>query len=172
MPSSAQMLPVLGTLLAVASASDMAMHRIPNGLVVGIAITGFLSALLADGVGGAGGSVLALLITVAVVWPAWAKGWVGGGDLKLASSAAAWLGLGLVPAYLVASALAVGVVSICCYAASARSARSEVLGNLATAARGAGFSAPLGSERGRVQVPAGLGFAVGALVTLAMTGRL
>jgi prepilin peptidase CpaA len=167
------MLIVLGTLLAAASASDVALHRIPNALVVGVAATG----LLAQALGGAGiatmaGSALGVVVVGAVVWPAWTQGWIGGGDLKIGAAAAAWVGLGDAPTYVVTSAVAVGALSIACYALSARYARAEVRRNLVTAARGAAIAPSLGAENGRVQVPAGVGFAVGALVTIAMRGGL
>ncbi len=166
------MLLLFGTLLAVASASDVALHRIPNSLVVGIAATGLLGALLATGALGVGGSLAALVITAAVIGPAWARSWVGGGDLKLGAATAAWVGIERLPMYLVASAIAVGLVSSVCFAASAHPVRTQVRRHLAMAARCAAFSAPIGSETGRVQVPAGVGFAIGALITLAMTGGL
>jgi prepilin peptidase CpaA len=172
MPDSDPMLLVLATLLAVASASDVALHRIANSLVIAVAATGLLSALLVGGAVALGEGALASVVTAAVIWPAWAKEWIGGGDLKLAAATAAWLGIGHVPTYLLTSAIAVGIVSMVCYAASAPAVRSDVRGNLAMLARGAGFSAPLRNDRGRVQVPAGVGFAVGALVTLAMRGGL
>jgi prepilin peptidase CpaA len=166
------MLSILGILLAVACASDVALHRIPNSLVVGVAATGVLGAALESGALGVAGSAAALAITAAAVWPAWARGWVGGGDLKLGASAAAWVGVERLPLYLVSSAIAVGVVSIICYAASAQDSRSQVRRNLALAARGVAFTAPIRSEAGRAQVPAGVGFAVGALVALLLTGGL
>jgi prepilin peptidase CpaA len=172
MPTSAHLIPVLGTLLAVGAASDVAMHRIPNALVVGIAATGLLGALLATGAVGVGGSTVAIVVAAVVIWPAWTRGWVGGGDLKLGAATAAWLGVERLPAYVVASAVVVGLVSIVCYAASAQAVRSQVRRHLALAARGGAFSAPIGSETGRVQVPAGVGFAIGALATIAMTGGL
>lgn len=169
MPTGPEMLPVLATLLAVAAASDVALHRIPNALAVGVLATG-LFARLVSGAGALGvvGSVAAVVAVAAIAWPAWARGWLGGGDLKLAAATSAWLGLEGLPTYAVASAASIGVVSLVCYAASARAARSAVRRNLAGAARGVSFTAPLGTEDGRVQVPAGVGFAVGALVTLSI----
>jgi prepilin peptidase CpaA len=173
MTPSLHMLAVLGTLLAVASASDVAMHRIPNALAVGVAATGLLAQVVAGaGFAAFGESVLAVVVMAAVVWPAWARGWIGGGDLKLGAAAAAWVGLRAVPVYVVLSSVAVGALSLACYAISARSARAEVRRNLVIAALGASIAAPLGSENGRVQVPAGVGFAIGALATIAMTGGL
>jgi Flp pilus assembly protein protease CpaA len=79
----------------------------------------------------------------AATWPVWARGWLGGGDLKLGAAAAAWIGLGDVVTYVLASAVAVGLVSIACYAASARTARRTVRRNLAAAARGVSIAVSL-----------------------------
>jgi prepilin peptidase CpaA len=173
MLTHAPMHTLLATLLGIASAWDIAVHRVPNALVVGIAATGVVAQALAGaGAVQIGGSVLAIAIVGAAVWPAWTRRWIGGGDLKLAAATAAWVGLPSVPMYLLASAAAVGGVSVLCYARSARSARSEIRRNLALAARGVPIEAPLGAEHGRVQVPAGVGFAIGAAVTLMTTGGL
>lgn len=166
------MSPVLIMLLALACAWDVGLHRIPNALVVGIAATGLLAHAMRGGAVAAGWSALAVLIVAAIAWPAWTRQWVGGGDLKLAAAAAAWLSVYRIPIYLVVSAIAIGALSVACYALSSRGARAEVRRNLAFAAKGVIGTAPLGAERGRVRVPAGAGFALGAMVTLALTGGL
>lgn len=166
------MLPVLVALLAVASAWDVGRHRIPNALVVGVAATGALARAMHGGMTALGWSALAVVAVGAVVWPAWTRRWIGGGDLKLAAAAAAWLGIARVPFYLVASGLAIGVISMISYAWCARAVRAEVRRNLALAARGFPGLAPIDAHAGRVQVPAGVGFAIGALATLAIHGGL
>lgn len=167
------MLPVLGTLLAVASASDVALQRIPNALVLGVVGTGLLTQAMAAGFVGVASAVGAAMAVGLMVWPFWSRGWVGGGDLKLAAATATWVGLGSVPTYVLASAVGVGVVSVVCYAASNHSARAQVRNNLAAAVNGAAMAAvPIAAEEGRAQVPAGVGFAAGALVTLAMRGGM
>jgi prepilin peptidase CpaA len=163
---------VLLTLLAIASVWDIALHRVPNALAVGIAAVGLVDALLRGGVMGLGGSVLAVVCVGALVWPAWARRMVGGGDLKLAAAGAAWLGIRLVPAYLLTSAVAIGTLAIVSYALSASSARADVRRNLSFAVRGVPFAVAIGSEAGRAQVPAGAGFAVAAIVTLVLSGGL
>lgn len=173
MTPATDLLPVLAALLAIASAGDVAVHRIPNALVLSVLATGLLAQGLATPrIPALAGSLGAVLVVGIVTWPAWTRSWLGGADLKLAAATAAWLGLEHVPVYLLASAVSVGAVSVVCYGASARAARSEVRRNLAIAARGVAIAAPLGAEGGRVQVPAGLGFALGALATLALAGRL
>lgn len=163
---------VLITLLAVASAWDVALHRIPNTLVVGVMSTGLFAQLVDGGWTALGSGVIAVPITAAALWVAWARSWIGGGDLKLAAATAAWLGLSRIPEYLLGSAIAVGALSLGCYAASARGARAEVRQNLALAMKGVPVAAPITAAAGRVQVPAGAGFAIAAVVVLATTRGL
>lgn len=166
------MVVVLITLLAVASAWDAALHRIPNTLVLGVAATGLLAQFLGGGWEGLGSGALAVPAAGAALWVAWTRRWIGGGDLKLAAAAAAWLGVGRIPGYLLASAVAIGALSVACYALSARAARVAVRRNLACAAKGVAIAVPIDDRDGRIQVPAGAGFAFAALVVLAMTGGL
>jgi prepilin peptidase CpaA len=84
-------LTILSALLAVACASDVATRRVPNVLVIAIAVTGAFAQFTSGGfdralagiAGGAG--ILALFLL------AWATGKLGGGDLKLAAATAVWL---------------------------------------------------------------------------------
>jgi prepilin peptidase CpaA len=164
------MVPLLIVLLALASVWDATLHRIPNALVVAVAATGALARVMSGGPIALGWSALAVVVVGAVIHPAWTRGWIGGGDLKLAAAAAAWLGIARVPLYLVASGLAIGLVSMVSFALCARAVRAEVRRNLAGAARGVPVLAPILARPGRAQVPAGVGFAVGALAALAIGG--
>jgi prepilin peptidase CpaA len=159
-------------LLAVASVSDVTQHRIPNALVVGVAGVSLAQAAVRGGFVALGSSLLAIVVVGALIWPAWTRRWIGGGDLKLAAATGAWLGVTSVPTFLVASSVTIGVMSLASYALSARATRADVRRNLVFAARGVAFTAPLGSQAGRAQVPAGAGFAVGAIVTLVLSGGL
>jgi prepilin peptidase CpaA len=160
------MLSVLVMLLAVASASDVAIHRIPNALVVGVVAAGALAQVLSGGLPALAAGGTAVVVVAAALWPAWARHWIGGGDLKLAAAIGVWLGITRVPIYLLESAIVAGLLSLVCYFLSARSARAEVRCNLAVATRGVRFAAPLDASCGRIQVPAGAAFAVGGLLAL------
>ncbi len=82
-------------LLLLACASDLRVRRIPNQVVVALAVLGlayttgmapFPQGLL-TGVGG--------LVTGLLIWlPFWLLGWLGAGDVKLFAGASAWLGVG------------------------------------------------------------------------------
>jgi prepilin peptidase CpaA len=165
-------LSVLFVLLALASAWDIALHRIPNALVVGVMTTGFVAQVIHGQWAALVSSAIAVLATAAALWFGWTNRWIGGGDLKLAAAAAAWLGIARVPLHLLTSALSIGALSLACYALSKCQARAEVRRNLVYAAKGLPIAAPIGGDGGRAQVPAGAGFAIGAMVVLAMTGGL
>jgi prepilin peptidase CpaA len=80
-------------LLVIACVSDLRTRRIPNQLVLALAVLGFAfrtgvgpfpSGLLHSG----GGLVAGLFIWL----PFWLLGWLGAGDVKLFAGASAWLG--------------------------------------------------------------------------------
>lgn len=163
---------VLIIMLALASVWDVVLHRIPNAVTVGIAATGLVAGAMSGGVRTFGASVLAGIVVGAALWPGWTRRWIGGGDLKLAAASATWLGIARLPSYLLVAAVAVGVLSLVSYVRSERTVRCEMRRNLACALRVAAVSAPITAHRGRAQVPAGAGFAIAAVVVLAMTGGL
>ncbi|ALK10527.1 A24 family peptidase [Blastochloris viridis] len=93
--------------MAFAAASDLITMRISNRvsavLVVGFVVAAVLTGLpLAE----VGWHVAAAALVLAVTFGFFAAGWMGGGDAKLASATALWLGWGSLLEYaLIASAL-------------------------------------------------------------------
>jgi prepilin peptidase CpaA len=83
---------ILGTLLAVAAAADVAQRRVPNLVVAPLAVAGLAAQWSSGGVLAAADGLLAGSLVTVVLGIAWAKGALGGGDLKLAAAAAIWLG--------------------------------------------------------------------------------
>ena len=74
---------VLLGLLAIAVASDLRRHRIPNLLVLlGIAL-GLVGQLQADGLAGLGNGALGMLVGFVVFLPLYALGGMAAGDVKL-----------------------------------------------------------------------------------------
>jgi prepilin peptidase CpaA len=157
---------IAAALLAVAAGWDVARHRIPNAIPVAVAVTGVLSAVWRSGAGAAAASVGALALVFAVLLAAWRGRLIGGGDLKLATGAAAWTGLGGLWSYALASGLALGAFAVVSYAASSRAARRDIRANLALAGRGAAAPVEIAAGGGRVPVPAGAAFALGAIGAL------
>jgi prepilin peptidase CpaA len=155
---------VIATLLAVAAASDVSRHRIPNGLPVAIAACSILARWIDGGIPGGLSALAALGLTGAILFPAWTRRAIGGGDLKLAAAAAAWVGLAGLPRYALASAVAAGLLAVVCYAASAPAARRQVRTNLLLAAHRLPVSVATQPGEGRAPLPAGAAFAAGAFL--------
>jgi prepilin peptidase CpaA len=157
----------LFTLLLVAAALwDIRRRRIPNLLCAAVLLSGALSTLLGEGWQAALSGLAAVFLTIALCWVPWLRGWVGGGDVKLAGAAAAWVGLGLLHEYLLATAVIGAVVALVCYLLSSRPARQEIAANLKLAAAGVMPEAPIRGGRGRVSVPYGVACALAALLIL------
>jgi prepilin peptidase CpaA len=97
-----------------------------------------------------------------VLLPVWARGYLGGGDLKMAVATAAWVGLGRMPQYLLATALAGGILAVLSYLRAGAEARRAIRANALQ------LHVPAWSDAMRVQgtaamVPYGAAFAAGAL---------
>jgi prepilin peptidase CpaA len=86
------LLTILGALLAIACASDVAGRRIPNALTAALAVTGLLAQLVSGGVKGAALAAAAGIAVFALLFLAWRSGKLGGGDLKLLAAVAVWVG--------------------------------------------------------------------------------
>ncbi|ERI53974.1 hypothetical protein N878_03045 [Pseudomonas sp. EGD-AK9] len=101
--SMEQMFPVilLLGLLAIAVASDLRRHRIPNLLVVLGLVLGLAGQAYAGGVSGLGDGMLGLLIGFGVFLPLYALGGMAAGDVKLM----AMVGSFLAPQYAILAAL-------------------------------------------------------------------
>jgi prepilin peptidase CpaA len=100
-------------LMAFAAASDLFTMTISNRVSLAL-VAGFLALAVLSGMGlsdillhvGAGAAVLA------VAFGCFAMGWVGGGDAKVAASAALWFGFGHLLTYLVYASLFGGVLTL------------------------------------------------------------
>ncbi len=117
MVTQAHHLAILGVFLAIACASDVAQRRVPNAVVLPLAVAGLAAQWVSGGPwallwgAAAGLGVLALLVVP------WALGKVGGGDVKLAAAAATWLGPARLPGFLVVAGLASAAVGIAVHVA-------------------------------------------------------
>lgn len=101
--SMQQMFPVilLFGLLAVAVASDLRRHRIPNFLIVFGLVLGLASQAYAGGIAGLGHGALGMLTGFGVFLPLYALGGMAAGDVKLM----AMVGSFLPPQYAILAAL-------------------------------------------------------------------
>lgn len=104
--------PVLWSLLAVAAAADVAQRRIPNPVVLLVAVSGLLARW---GEGGPGPALLAVLAaagTLLVLLVPWTAGKIGGGDVKLLAATAIWMGPGRLLPFLALTAVAGAPVAL------------------------------------------------------------
>src|ERR1700679_951005 len=100
-------------LMAFAAASDLFTMTISNRVSLAL-VAGFFALALMSGMGlydilshlGAGAAVLV------VAFGCFAMGWVGGGDAKVAASAALWFGFAHLMNYLVYASLFGGVLTL------------------------------------------------------------
>jgi prepilin peptidase CpaA len=100
-------------LMAFAAASDLFTMTISNRVSLALA-AGFLLLAAASGMGfyeilmhiGAGATVLT------VAFACFAMGWIGGGDAKIAASAALWFGFGYLLNYLIYASLFGGALTV------------------------------------------------------------
>jgi prepilin peptidase CpaA len=100
-------------LMAFAAASDLFTMTISNRVSLAL-VAGFLALALLSGMGlydilshiGAGAAVLT------VAFGCFAMGWIGGGDAKIAASAALWFGFGHLMTYLIYASLFGGALTL------------------------------------------------------------
>jgi prepilin peptidase CpaA len=104
---------VFPLLMAYAASSDLLTMRIANWLVISLVAAYFVLAALAQvpvteiGVNLAGG-----VIVLVVAFAFFAFGWIGGGDAKLVSVTALWVGFNLLLPYLIYAALLGGGLTL------------------------------------------------------------
>jgi len=96
----------------VAGGSDIRTHRIPNWLTFGAAAGGMAYRAWADGAGAGLNSLGGLLAGLALFFPFFALGGLGGGDVKLLAALGAWLGLPAILWVAFYAALGGGVLAV------------------------------------------------------------
>lgn len=80
-------------LLSYACLSDLRTRRIPNDLVLALAVTGLAYSIGSSTLQHGLVSGLSAMLVGLLFWlPFWLLGWLGAGDVKLFAAAAAWLG--------------------------------------------------------------------------------
>lgn len=79
-------------LAAVAAISDVRSRRVSNELVMIICFAGLAHHALALDAGALALGVIGTVVGLAMLLPAFAARWVGGGDVKLLAALGAWLG--------------------------------------------------------------------------------
>ncbi len=100
-------------LMAYAAASDLLTMRISNR-VTGLVVAGFAVNVIASGM--TWSDLLLHLaagaLTLVATFVMFARGWMGGGDAKLAAGTALWLGIDHVLEYVVVASILGGVLTL------------------------------------------------------------
>jgi prepilin peptidase CpaA len=99
--------------MAFAAASDLITMKISNLLSLGLA-AGFFAAALVIGMPLAeiGWHVVAGLVVLVISFGLFARGWIGGGDAKLASATALWFGFPHMIEYLYLAGIVGGAMAL------------------------------------------------------------
>jgi prepilin peptidase CpaA len=83
---------IVAILCLWACGEDLRRRRIPNWLTVGAAVGAVVFSLLAEGLPGGGLAVAGWATGAALLFPWFALGGMGAGDVKLVAALGAWLG--------------------------------------------------------------------------------
>ena len=151
----------LASLLLIVSVSDVRTRRIPNVLVVCLAIAGVAFSLAADpSLRGAGRALAGMALGFALWFPLYAFRALGAGDVKFFAAASAWLG----PATALRAALLAmmfgGVLSLVWLAAT-RKSRAGRFGFAGGRARVPAVEGRIALASKSDRVPYGVAMAVG-----------
>ncbi|HET7850226.1 MAG TPA: prepilin peptidase [Pseudolabrys sp.] len=101
------------TLMALAASSDLLTMTISNRLSLALAV-GFVLLAPASGMSLAtiGWHFGAAALVLTVTFICFARGWIGGGDAKLAAATALWFGFKYLPEYLIYASLFGGALTL------------------------------------------------------------
>lgn len=102
----------LVAVLLVAAGTDLLRRRIPNALCLAVAALALLSRAATSAPQELWQPVAAGLVSLAMLLPLWARGLLGGGDLKLFVATALWVGLDGLLQLALAVALAGGLLAL------------------------------------------------------------
>lgn len=156
----------LGLGLALAVAHDLKQRRIPNKVSAFVLLTGLVMRGWEGGPSGALFGLLAAVLITALLFAPWKAGGLGGGDVKLAAAAGAWVDLRHLHWFLLATALAGGFVAAVYYFRSGAAARAEARANLVLAAAHHELPSVPSNRKGHPSVPYALAISAGAGVAL------
>jgi prepilin peptidase CpaA len=100
-------------LMAFAASSDLFTMTISNRVTL-VLVAGFAALALASGMSAADAMshVAAAATVLAVTFVFFARGWIGGGDAKLAAATALWLGFDHLMAYLLYASIFGGILTL------------------------------------------------------------
>lgn len=164
---------VFSVLLVIACVTDVRWRRIPNELVVTLALTGFAYSVWQDAwLAGIGRSLAGLSLGFAIWIAFFVIGAIGAGDVKLFAAAGAWLGPAAIwRAALVSGALG-GALALAMLLRERRTRQGleKVMVSVSTRSL-AGLAPDPDAPRSR-QLPYGVALACGALIVAWIPGIL
>jgi prepilin peptidase CpaA len=164
MPLPIPCLVFLGLGLLAAAACDIKRRRIPNAITVGLLVVGLAAQGLFQGLLASLSGLAAAALLIVLLYIPWNAKRIGGGDVKLAAATAAWLGLGRLIPFVLATATAGGFVALACYLVARPAARAEVRVNVTLAVL-QGEMPPVASQRaGHISVPYAVAIAAGTAI--------
>lgn len=145
---------------------DLRSRRIPNLISGSVFVTGLVACGVDGGVRMILSGLAACMLLGIAIYPAWRAGGIGGGDLKLAAATGIWVGLPHLLWFVLATAVAGGIVAAVCYLVARAPARAEVRANLMLAALHGELPAVASHRKGHPSVPYAFAIAAGAGVAL------
>jgi len=104
--------PILAAAAVVAAASDIRRRRVPNALTGALAIAGLAVAGATHGILGIGIALAILAIILGAGTLVYARGWFGGGDIKLLAAGCCGLSPALAADFMLYTALCGGLLSL------------------------------------------------------------
>jgi prepilin peptidase CpaA len=126
-------LAILATGLIWAAISDLTRRRVPNVASAFVFVTGLGVQGYDIGAWGSLAGLAASVLLLLALYGVWRAGAIGGGDVKLAAAVGAWVGLSHLVWFVLAAALAGGVVAGICFLLAPASTRADVKANLVLA---------------------------------------
>lgn len=121
---------VFGAGLLLASVLDLYKRRLPNWLTMALLAAGLTVRLLHAGFWAFALGLLGALIAALLLILPFARGWLGGGDVKLFAAVGAWLGPRWVLEAALVAAVAGGVLSIFFLLRAPPAVRRDMVRNL------------------------------------------
>ena len=157
----------LGVGLLWAVVCDLRGRRIPNAVSGSILLSGLILGGYHGGVWAVLSGLAATVALVTVLYLPWRAGGIGGGDVKLAAAVGAWVGMGHLLWFGIASAVGAGIVAAVGYLRAPDAVKADVRANLMLAGLHGELSPAVASHRkSQVSVPCALAISAGAAVAL------
>jgi len=169
MPLPIPFLVVLGLALAWATVCDLRRRRIPNAVTGPLFLLGLVARGFVLGPSAVLSGLAAAVIVILALYVPWSSGGIGGGDVKLAAATAAWLGLGNLLAFGLATAVAGGAVAAFFYVLARPSARAEIRANVSLAVLQGELPPVPSHHAGHLSVPYAVAIAAGAAIACFVT---